>query len=342
MSIFACFPCAMAAAMLCGALLVVGHEKTAHIGDEVILLQADAMTKSHQRATGAAAATATAKGGVEAQKAAVKTDMFCEQEPSAIDVPFSVKATATAEESPLADAHKTAGQLADVAEDKVEVQESPPRSALAGVLEVLIVLIVLDGFRRWQSAQKEEKKVGQKTISETAKESNDSSGWEALMQAALAGDAVKADKALRGVPFAKLSHADVWGCTALHAAAKGGCTEVVQMLLQRGATVHDRDAWDETPLHLAARAGKAGACETLVAFGADIDALNAQDWTPLVVAADAGHKMLCSMLLARGAGVAGLPHADLPFLLHGLLGRSDENEEDEDERADYSEEVLCF
>jgi len=298
-----------------------------------MLLQAGAMTKSRQRATGAAAAAAAAaKGGVDAQKTVVKTDMFCEEESSAMEAPLTAKMinTAIVEEAETADVQKTAEQVADVAEGEVR-----SRSALAALIEVSLVLLVLDVFRRWQGAEQKEKSETRARSEADGGEAEDVRWWEALMQAALDGDAVHAEKALLAAPSAKLlSHADAWGCTALHAAAKGGCAEVVTMLLERGVSAHERDAWDETPLHLAARAGEAGACETLVAFGADIDALNAQDWTPLVVAADAGHTTLCSMLLARGAGVAGLPHADLPLLLRGMLGHSEEAEE--------VEELFCF
>jgi len=316
---------------------MAGAEQIVDLSDEVTLLQAEAVTKTQQRT---AVAAATAKSA-EAEEAVVKADPFCEATLAAADASPISAASEKAEVA--ADVATTEGQQPILADEKVDAQAPPSRSALAGVLEVLIVLIVLDGFRRWQIAQKEEKKAGQKQkhTGKAAKESIESGGgWEALMQAALAGDSLHAQKALRGVSFTKLSHADVWGCTVLHAAAKGGSSEVMQMLLERGANVHERDAWDETPLHLAARAGNTAACDTLLAFGADVDALNAQDWTPLVVAGDAGHKVLCSMLLGRGAGVAGLPHADLPFLLRGLLSRDDD--EEEDERADFSEEVFCY
>lgn len=316
----------MVASVVCGMLLAAGDDSS--IGDEMSLLQADVVVKAQQRA-----ATPVAKASAavpRAGEAAAASDSFCEVGPvsgagDAAAQGAEVPAEAEAGDVAVATATLQSVATLDVASAPALGVAGPlpaqPRSAFAGILEVLIVLIVLDGCRRWQALQKEEKSKGPKIAGDTTNRSNESCGWEDLMQAALEGDALRTAKALRKVPYTKLSHADVWGCTALHAAAKGGSGEAVQMLLERGATADDRDAWDETPLHLAARAGQAAACEALLAFGADADALNAQDWTPLVVAADAGHKQLCSMLLARGAGVAGLSQADLPFLLRGLLSR---------------------
>lgn len=137
-----------------------------------------------------------------------------------------------------------------------------------------------------------------------------------LMRAALAGDEARARQLLGG--GASVSESDLWGCTALHAAAKSGLRGLAAELLDRGAELGAADAWDDTPLHTACRAGRVEVCELLVARGAEVDAVNAQGWAPLVVAGHAGHRDVCLLLLGRGAGAPGLPEEQLPPLLREL------------------------
>lgn len=150
--------------------------------------------------------------------------------------------------------------------------------------------------------------------------------WQALSARALAGD-VEGSRALIGSGQIDLQRADAWGCSLLHAAAKGGATQVVDLLLQQRAGVGERDAWDETPLHLAARAGHAQVCDLLLEHGAEVDAENAQEWTPLFVAADANHEVTCRRLLGRGAGYGGLEVGRLPATLKRLLAEGTDDSE---------------
>jgi len=200
-------------------------------------------------------------------------------------------------------------------------------SVLAYILDALIVGLVLDGLRRWRlraSAANAEPK-----------------GWDGLMRAALAGDAARCDALL--AKATSIAGSDLWGCTVLHAASKGGSVPVVKKLLEKGALVDEPDSWDETPLHLAARAGHAGVCELLLAHGAPADAANAQDFTPLVVAAEAEREEVCKLLMSRGAGVAGLERSALPRLLVLLLEQIEEQQREEEaakEPDDLAEELL--
>jgi len=97
-----------------------------------------------------------------------------------------------------------------------------------------------------------------------------------------------------------LSKKDIWGCNALHAAAKGGSQAVVRKLLASGLKVDEPDSWDETALHIAARNGHAEVCETLLAFGATLNTRNAQHMTPLLIAGHAGHEAVCRLLVGLG------------------------------------------
>mmetsp|Transcript_123275 Transcript_123275/g.343232 ORF Transcript_123275/g.343232 Transcript_123275/m.343232 type:complete len:338 (-) Transcript_123275:273-1286(-) len=185
-------------------------------------------------------------------------------------------------------------------------------TTLGYILDFLVLGLVLDGIRRWRKKRQSEP--------------NETDSWDTLMQAALAGDAKRFEALLSKAMT--IAGADLWGCTLLHAASKGGSVPVVQKLLAQGASVNELDSWDDTPLHIAARVGHAEICELLLAHGAAIDVVNAQDWTPLVVAADAGHEAMCCMLLGRGAGVADLQEAAMPPLLTSLLTQCSPQEQD--------------
>lgn len=182
-------------------------------------------------------------------------------------------------------------------------------TAFGWFLYFLVFLLACDGVRRWRSEQ-----------ADGAGEKDDSSSdaWEALMQAAGAGDAGRFSALLaNGIDGLR---SDLNGSTVLHAAAHGGSEDVVQQLLkQTNASVDALDAFDETPLHVAARAGHAEICKLLVEQGAAYDAGNAQSLTPLLVAAKEGKEAACKALLEYGASVAGLEAAASPQLFRTLL-----------------------
>lgn len=199
------------------------------------------------------------------------------------------------------------------------VETRAASSALGYLLDIFIIAIFWDGLRRWNAKQKTEAKSATNASPISASTPKADADWDNLMSAALAGNLSQCETLIRkGVSIGK---ADVWGCTVLHAAAKGGCAALVKKLLEKRAGGIDRpDAWDETPLHIAARAGHMEVCEVLLAHGARINIVNAQDWTALVVAADANQEDVCNLLMSRGAIAEGL-EGDLPTLLTKLLAR---------------------
>jgi len=222
---------------------------------------------------------------------------------------------------------------------RVELQqqvEQPPAGTgkstgtviLGYILDALIVVLVIDGLRRWRQGKVEQ--------------ASESSSWDALMQAALAGDDARCE-ALLGKET-NIDGADLWGCTLLHAAGKGGSVSVVRQLLERGAKADELDCCKETPLHIAARAGHTAVCKLLLAHGAAIDAVNAQGWTPLVVADDAGQEAVCRFLVDEGASAGDLKDA-MPALPESLLadgkiqGVLQTEEEAEEEAAEYKRRV---
>lgn len=199
-------------------------------------------------------------------------------------------------------------------EDKPDTPEaavSAPTAAVGYFVDLLVLVVICDGLRRWR----QKAPAPLKTPSLKTRACVD--GWQGFMKAAMEGDVERCQ--LLSIDGVDLDRTDVWGCTVLHAAARGGKVQIVDSLLEQGAKVDCIDAWDETPLHLAARAGHADVCDLLVERGAAVDAVNAQDWTPLVVAAHEGKEDTCKALLARGGGAGNLEDKDIPSLLSSLL-----------------------
>ncbi|XP_015759142.1 PREDICTED: transient receptor potential cation channel subfamily A member 1 homolog isoform X2 [Acropora digitifera] len=124
------------------------------------------------------------------------------------------------------------------------------------------------------------------------------------------------------------------GETALHAAVKGGCLDIVKLCLDKGAKVRARrgnlahplhiaainghvkiaacliehnaniearNALHETPLHKAAASNKREMVEFLLEKGADIECLDKDKYTPLLIAASRGHTAVVELLLKRDA-----------------------------------------
>lgn len=194
-------------------------------------------------------------------------------------------------------------------EESVKATSSPAgtsTSVLNWCLDILVFVVIVDGLRRWR--YKDQSGSNETSVVD---------GWQKLMQAALAGDTVRFESLLIG--GIDVTRTDSWGCTLVHAAAKGGSTQILSQLLKHGGKVDDIDAWDETPLHLAARAGHTDVCELLIVNGASINVPNAENWTPLLVAAHDGRKTTCKVLLNRGANAGGLSNSELPPMLTGLL-----------------------
>lgn len=90
----------------------------------------------------------------------------------------------------------------------------------------------------------------------------------------------------------KLTEAGEHSCNALHEAVLGGHGEVVNGLLESGASINSKDTscpTGDTPLHCAANVDNVGMVQMLIHKGADKDTLNDDEFTPLCTAALLGH-----------------------------------------------------
>lgn len=92
------------------------------------------------------------------------------------------------------------------------------------------------------------------------------------------------------------------GSSALREAARKGRETVIAVLLAKGAPVDQRDKSGATPLYEAALNGHAAAVKVLLAHGADINAQETDEGTtPLYAAAYLGREDVVALLLESGA-----------------------------------------
>ncbi len=89
---------------------------------------------------------------------------------------------------------------------------------------------------------------------------------------------------------------------ALHQAVRGGHEEMVNDLLENGASFGTKSTrYGRTPLHTAAQVDKQEMVQLLMIKGADKDALDIYGWTPLYTSAYYGSEAATLALLAGGA-----------------------------------------
>ncbi|XP_010726047.1 integrin-linked protein kinase [Meleagris gallopavo] len=97
---------------------------------------------------------------------------------------------------------------------------------------------------------------------------------------------------------------DDHGFSPLHWACREGRSNVVDMLIMRGARINVMNRGDDTPLHLAASHGHRDIVQKLVQFKADINAVNEHGNTPLHYACFWGHDTVAEDLVGNGALVS--------------------------------------
>ncbi len=76
---------------------------------------------------------------------------------------------------------------------------------------------------------------------------------------------------------------------------------MVQILVDKGASLNEKDKMGSTPLLLASLTGQKVLAEWLIEKGADVNAMNDLGGTPASVAFREGHRDIADMLIAKGA-----------------------------------------
>lgn len=207
-------------------------------------------------------------------------------------------------------------------------------------LDILIVLIIADGGRRYSQHYLSNKRDGAHSRSQSQQshsrpartgaervvdnqKSSSAVSLDALHAAVREADAKCCEMLLSNLSSdgsrKLLSQTDDWGCSALHLATEQDSEAVACVLLRSGADVNARDAWDQAPLHFAARKGSNSMCSLLISHGADPDVVDADGHTPLLVAARSRHEAACKALLQHGGGLAGVADSEVPPMLSALL-----------------------
>uniref|UniRef100_A0A8B9FXG7 Uncharacterized protein n=1 Tax=Amazona collaria TaxID=241587 RepID=A0A8B9FXG7_9PSIT len=107
--------------------------------------------------------------------------------------------------------------------------------------------------------------------------------------------------------------------TPLHISARLGKADIVQQLLQQGASPNAATTSGYTPLHLSAREGHEDVASVLLDHGASLSIIT-KGIAPVHLASQDGHVDMVSLLLTRNANVnLGNKVSVPPALLCGLM-----------------------
>lgn len=197
-------------------------------------------------------------------------------------------------------------------------------------VDILVCLIIIEGWRRFRRAIKAKRVVApsktQKELPGGGAKSDNLEAKELVLHAAVCnGDAENCEALLKNAQVGPggvqrlLREGDKWGRTVLHLAVLRGSESLCALLLKYGAKVDALDAWDHAPLHCAAYSSSVECCRQLIQHGAEINVVDAGERTPLHVAADLGHEAVCRLFLEHGGTLSKDSNAEPPAMLSALL-----------------------
>jgi uncharacterized protein len=131
-------------------------------------------------------------------------------------------------------------------------------------------------------------------------EAHSNDGWTALHLAAFFGHADLAEALLGMGAQVDSRSTNAMKNTPLHAAAAGGKTELVELLLKHDASPNAQQEGGWTALHAAAQSGYRDMAEVLLAHGADLNARAVNQQTPLDLALQKGQAEIAALLEGLG------------------------------------------
>ncbi|XP_061191259.1 ankyrin repeat domain-containing protein 17-like isoform X1 [Saccostrea echinata] len=125
---------------------------------------------------------------------------------------------------------------------------------------------------------------------------------------------------------ADIEHRDKKGFTPLILAATAGHVDVVEILLESGADMEAQsERTKDTPLSLACSGGRYEVVELLLSKGANKEHRNVSDYTPLSLAASGGYVNIIKLLLSHGAEINSRTGSKLgisPLMLAAMNGHT--------------------
>ncbi|KAL8603592.1 hypothetical protein ACOMHN_022544 [Nucella lapillus] len=125
---------------------------------------------------------------------------------------------------------------------------------------------------------------------------------------------------------ADIEHRDKKGFTPLILGATAGHLEVVEILLDHGADIEAQsERTKDTPLSLACSGGRYEVVELLLNRGANKEHRNVSDYTPLSLAASGGYVNIIKLLLSHGAEINSRTGSKLgisPLMLAAMNGHT--------------------
>ena len=142
--------------------------------------------------------------------------------------------------------------------------------------------------------------------------------WTALFYAVRGGRLDLVDALLDA--GASVDRADLDGWTALQLAAEAGRLGCLRRLLQAGAAPDREDLDALTPLMYAAMGGHTAVCDALLDAGAAPNAVDDRGWAPVSYAARGDHGATLRRLLDRGAAPGAPPGVRSAFSLYAQHG----------------------
>ncbi|XP_061182490.1 ankyrin-1-like [Saccostrea echinata] len=167
-----------------------------------------------------------------------------------------------------------------------------------------------------QDSPEDIKDVVCQLISQGAINSRDHMGSTPLHIATKCGNVEMVEKLLES--GASVFEEDLRGFLPLHVASTQGHTKIVQLLLNKGCNIDKSSAAKFSPLHCASQNGKSDVVSLLLQRGASLDPQNSYGQTPLMLAVSEGHEEVVSLLVDAGSDLNMRDKSTLSVFHHAV------------------------
>lgn len=131
-------------------------------------------------------------------------------------------------------------------------------------------------------------------------------------------------KAFLAVEGINISHDANNSQQPLALASQWGSLEIVKLLIEAKADLHDRDNRRRTALHRAAEGGHVKCIEALLDAGMELDSRDGAGFTSLQYAAWNGHQAAVQCLVDRGSNMLSVDYRNRNALFNAILGQQND------------------